>query len=81
MFEMAGQRFAVDKSRSFMIGDKLLDVEAGHNYGLTAILVGTGYGSGIHSREEKEGIPPVYDYYAEDLVKAARWIIEKGQAD
>ena len=47
----------------------------------TTILVGTGYGSGIRSQEEKEGIPPVYDFYAEDLVKAAQWIIEKGQAD
>jgi D-glycero-D-manno-heptose 1,7-bisphosphate phosphatase len=81
MFEEAAQRFEVDKAHSFMIGDKLLDVEAGNNYGLTTILVGTGYGSGIRSQEEKEGIPPVYDFYAEDLVKAAQWIIEKGQAD
>ena len=81
MFKEAAQRFEVDKAHSFMIGDKLLDVEAGNNYGLTTILVGTGYGSGIRSQEEKEGIPPVYDFYAEDLVKAAQWIIEKGQAD
>ena len=53
----------------------------GNSYGLTTILVGTGYGSGIRSQEEKEGLSPVYDYYAEDLVKAAQWIIEKGQAD
>ena len=81
MIEEAAQRFEVDKPHSFMIGDKLLDVEAGNNYGLTTILVGTGYGSGIRGQEEKEGIPPVYDFYAEDLVKAAQWIIEKGQAD
>ena len=64
-----------------MIGDKLLDVEAGNNYGLTTILVGTGYGSGIRGQEKEKGITPVYDYYAEDLVKAAQWIIEKGKAD
>lgn len=81
MFEMAQERFAVDKAHSFMIGDKLLDVEAGKNFGLTTILVGTGYGSGIRCQEEKEGVPPVYDYYAEDLVKAAQWIVKKGQAD
>ena len=45
MFEMAGGRFDVDKAHSFMVGDKLLDVEAGKNYGLASILVGTGYGS------------------------------------
>lgn len=81
MFEAAAQRFEIDKPHSFMIGDKLLDVVAGNSYGLTTILVGTGYGSGIRSQEEKEGLSPVYDYYAEDLVKAAQWIIEKGQAD
>ena len=47
-FEEAAQRFEVDKAHSFMIGDKLLDVEAGNNYGLTTILVGTGYGS-VHT--------------------------------
>ena len=68
MFEAAAQRFEIDKPHSFMIGDKLLDVVAGNSYGLTTILVGTGYGSGIRSQEE-------------NLVKAAQWIIEKGQAD
>ena len=27
-----------------MVGDKLIDVEAGKNYGVRAVLVGTGYG-------------------------------------
>ena len=37
--------------------------------------------AGFAARRRREGIPPVYDFYAEDLVKAAQWIIEKGQAD
>ena len=56
------QRFEVDKPHSFMIGDKLLDVEAGNNYGLTTILVGNRLWKRIRSQEEKEGIPPVYDF-------------------
>ena len=42
MFEMAEKDFEVDKAHSFMVGDKLLDVEAGRNYGIASILVGTG---------------------------------------
>ena len=44
MFEMAEKDFPVDKTASYMIGDKLLDTEAGHRFGVTSILVGTGYG-------------------------------------
>lgn len=81
MFHMAEQRFEVDRAHSFMIGDKLLDVEAGRNYGLTTILVGTGYGRDVYMEDRSQGITPVYDYYAEDLAEAARWIVMKGQAD
>ena len=79
MFEMAGGRFDVDKAHSFMVGDKLLDVEAGKNYGLTSILVGTGYGRDQHEEDMRTGVSPAYDFYAEDLLIAARWIVEKGQ--
>ena len=79
MFEMAEERFDVDKARSFMVGDKLLDVEAGKNYGLTSILVGTGYGREQHEKDMRTGVSPAYDFYAEDLLVAARWIVEKGQ--
>ena len=48
MFEMAEKDFPVDKTASYMIGDKLLDTEAGHRFGVTSILVGTGYGAELH---------------------------------
>ena len=79
MFEMAGGRFDVDKAHSFMVGDKLLDVEAGKNYGLASILVGTGYGREQHEEDMKTGLSPAYDFYAETLPDAARWILGKGQ--
>lgn len=84
MFEMAQARFDVDKEHSYMIGDKLLDVEAGRNYGLTSILVGTGYGRGQHEQEMEARRPnaagrPAYDYYVDTLLDAALWIVEKGQ--
>ena len=54
MFEMAEKDFVVDKSRSYMIGDKELDIEAGHNYGVESILVGTGYGALLDEEKGKD---------------------------
>ncbi len=79
MFEMAEKDFEVDKAHSFMVGDKLLDVEAGRNYGIASILVGTGYGREQHQKDMDRGVNPVYDHYGETLMDAARWIVEKGQ--
>jgi D-glycero-D-manno-heptose 1,7-bisphosphate phosphatase len=44
LLEAAG-RFAIDLESSIMIGDKLVDVEAGAAAGCRSILVRTGYGS------------------------------------
>lgn len=51
MFEMAEQYFEVDKAHSWMIGDKLIDIKAGRNYGVHTILVGTGYGKEVHQEQ------------------------------
>lgn len=75
MFEMAEQDFLVDKDHSYMIGDKLIDVEAGVNYGVVGILVGTGYGVAERKRIEDKRETPRYDFYAETLVDAARYIV------
>lgn len=80
MFEQAGQRFAVDKKHSWMIGDKLIDVLAGRNYGIRTVLVGTGYGAAEHLKQQQKGEQP-YDFFAETLMDAAGIIIEKEHCD
>ena len=65
MFEMAEQDFEVDKASSWMIGDKLIDIEAGRNYGVRTVLVGTGYGAGVHDEQKKKGVAVVF--IGEDL--------------
>ena len=75
MFKMAEQYYQIDKAHSYMIGDKLLDVEAGRNYGVHSILVGTGYGAAIYREQEASA----YDFYAETLMGAARYIIDREQ--
>ena len=69
MFEQAESLFDVDKEHSWMIGDKRIDVQAGRNYGVRTVLVGTGYG-----KAEKNG-DRYYDVYAETLMDAAGAII------
>lgn len=76
MFEKAEDLFDVDRENSWMIGDKLIDTEAGRNYGVRTVLVGTGYGKAevqkIGSQKEK-----FFDYYAENLETAVRLILEE----
>ena len=72
------ERFTADKSHSYMIGDKLLDTQAGKNYGVTSILVGTGYGKELYEASQaKKDEAPSYDYYAENLPQAADWILRR----
>ena len=76
MFEQAEKDFPVDKSRSYMIGDKLIDTQAGHNFGIRSVLVGTGYGAGLFKNQwDSQPVTADYDHYAENLMAAADWII------
>lgn len=74
MFEQAEQLYLVDREHSWMIGDKLLDILAGQNYGVRTALVGTGYGSQVHKEQMEKGEQP-YDIYGETLMDAAEAII------
>lgn len=49
-------------SESYMIGDKLLDCEAGLAFGVHPILLGTGYGAEEREKARKEG-KPAFSYF------------------
>jgi len=49
MLEEAAQEFGIDLSRSWMIGDKVIDVECGRRAGCQTILVRTGYGANLEN--------------------------------
>ncbi|HBG07608.1 MAG: D,D-heptose 1,7-bisphosphate phosphatase [Geobacteraceae bacterium GWC2_58_44] len=55
MLQQAALELDIDLAASFMIGDKLADVEAGINAGCTPLLVLTGYGSD-HAASLPEGV-------------------------
>jgi D-glycero-D-manno-heptose 1,7-bisphosphate phosphatase len=69
----ARDEFGLDLAQSYMVGDKLSDVECGWNAGVKkSILVRTGYGAGFeHSSPEKIAAAIVVD----DLTAAADWIL------
>lgn len=68
----ARDEFGINLSQSYMIGDKLIDLECGRNAGVKkSILVRTGYGAAVEPRSvEKLADAMVVD----DLTAAAAWI-------
>jgi D-glycero-D-manno-heptose 1,7-bisphosphate phosphatase len=75
MIEKAMRDFDIDLDRSWMIGDKKIDVETGFNAGIRTALVSTGYGaSHIHKLDRKP------DIFAENLLEAVEKIVRKAEA-
>ena len=67
MLEEAARHHGIDLTRSWMIGDKEIDVECGHRAGCRSILVRTGYGAEL----EKTAA----DFVHEDIVSASNMIL------
>jgi len=64
MLEKAIARFAIDPSRSWLVGDRIRDIEAGQKVGVKGILVGA-------------ESAPTRILHAPDLLRAAHLIIQK----
>jgi D-glycero-D-manno-heptose 1,7-bisphosphate phosphatase len=58
----------IDFARSFLVGDKLIDVQAAQSVGVQPILVGTGYGL-----QEKGALPKEVPF-ANNFFAAVQWI-------
>ena len=67
MLFLAAEDLHIDLNQSFMIGDKLADIEAGHAAGCETYLVRTGYGeqseeqSAIYRAEVVDNLPAAVD--------------------
>ncbi|HWQ59934.1 MAG TPA: HAD family hydrolase [Candidatus Fimivivens sp.] len=70
MLELAASEYAIDKSRSFVIGDKASDIAAGKRFGIRTVLLSTG-----KSGKDSVGMSEA-DHTADDLFEAARYIID-----
>jgi len=67
----AAKRWDIDLTRSYMVGDRWRDVEAGSGAGCRTILVG-----GVHERVECNP-----DHVTESLIGAADWILSRAQLE
>ena len=71
----ARDEFGIDLANSYMIGDKLIDLESGWNAGVRAsILVRTGYGAEV---ERKHASRLARAMVVDDLAGAADWILSQ----
>ncbi|MEI7752518.1 MAG: D-glycero-beta-D-manno-heptose 1,7-bisphosphate 7-phosphatase [Candidatus Omnitrophota bacterium] len=70
----ATQEWDIDTPHSWMIGDKLSDVQAGCTAGCQSVLVQTVYGAEISPDQLPKGT-----HIAKDLVEASQYILAKSQ--
>ncbi|MBI5476385.1 MAG: HAD family hydrolase [Ignavibacteriales bacterium] len=75
MILQASKDFEIEISKSYLIGDKAIDVETASACGTTSILVQTGYGQEELKICRMKNIP--VDYVAADLLDAIKFIEEK----
>jgi D-glycero-D-manno-heptose 1,7-bisphosphate phosphatase len=76
MLLKAGEEMGIDLGSSYVVGDTIKDVEAGHRVGATTVLVTTGYGKGeieLHSA----GWKLLPHHVVPDLLDAVLWILER----
>lgn len=69
LIEQARQDFAIDLGRSWLVGDKVSDIQAGLVAGVKSILVLTGYGNKEHAQLAED------DICVTDIAAASRYII------
>lgn len=72
--EQAAAYFQIDLGRSYVIGDKISDIQLGENIGAKSILVLTGYGKESLKAMQRRGEPTKPDHVVSDLYKAVRWV-------
>ena len=71
MIEEATREFGIDVESSFVVGDKICDIEAGHRVGCkTILLVGDSF------LDKQREIAPLTDYIARDLYEAVKWLLK-----
>jgi len=72
MIEQATTELGLDPSRSFMVGDRLIDVACGHAAGVRSVLVRSGHSA--HSGEAPPGLSEP-DAILNNLMEAVGWIL------
>lgn len=78
----ATRDLGLDVASSYMVGDSLRDVEAGHRAGCRSVLVRTGYGQKALGQletgapREKRSALSVPDFVARNIIEGVNWILD-----
>ncbi|MBP1654886.1 MAG: histidinol-phosphate phosphatase family protein [Bacteroidetes bacterium] len=75
MLERGIGEMDIDPRRSFVVGDRIVDVQAGRALGATTILVLTGYGRTALEECRSRGVVP--DQTAPSIVEAVEYIVSR----
>jgi histidinol-phosphate phosphatase family protein len=67
----AAEENDIDTSKCYMVGDRMMDVEAGKKVKCKTILISSGLGINEINKINKKP-----DYIAEDLLDASKWIVK-----
>jgi D-glycero-D-manno-heptose 1,7-bisphosphate phosphatase len=76
MLERAAREHGIDLASSWMIGDGLVDLEAGVAAGVGVVHVLTGYGRGLVENQPQRFRVQAH-HTAVDLLDAVRWIVAR----
>lgn len=73
MLKQAARDLKIDLQKSFVVGDKLSDLQAGRAVHCKTVLVRTGYGQNTENELPGEDFQP--DHIADNLLTAVRWLL------
>jgi histidinol-phosphate phosphatase family protein len=78
MLHQAAADLNIDLARSYVIGDRLRDVETAHRAGAKGVLVMTGYGHDLMQETGPDRANELNqpDYVAQDILEAVHWILK-----
>ena len=75
MLLQGAREFNVDLRRSYVVGDRIGDVQAGAATGASTFLVRTGYGNSAEEECARDGVVP--DHVVPSLVEAVAMIVQR----
>lgn len=78
MLDRAARELSLDLARSFVVGDRYVDMELAHRVGARGVFVRTGYGEGELAWHGANW-PRQPHYIANDLTEATDWILRQSQ--
>ena len=76
LFKMAKDDFDIDYKKSFVVGDRMLDVEAGYKLGCKTILVPEDKDK-VKKEQEKSNAKP--DFICDNFYSGIKWIISNSK--